>query len=245
VQLELVFPRRPRRNSGADSLQLAARTVPLRFRRNRRARRYILRLTPDGAACVTIPPFGSKAFAHEFARRNLAWIERQLARREVRERTPRAWTAGAEILFRGAAARIGLDAAGASLAVWFADQRLLLPAPTHDLRPAIERHLWRLAGSELPGRAFALAARHGLTIRRVTVRNQRSRWGSCSVRGTVSLNWRLVQMPDWVRDYVILHELMHLREMNHSRRFWRCVAEVCPPFADAERWLKQHGPALR
>ncbi len=82
----------------------------------------------------------------------------------------------------------------------------------------------------------------GVDIKQVTVRNQpRSRWGSCSSTGTISLNWRLVQTPDAVRDYIIHHELMHLREMNHSARFWARVEEVCPAWRDAERWLKRNG----
>ena len=79
---------------------------------------------------------------------------------------------------------------------------------------------------------------------RVSIRNQRSRWGSCSSRGAIALNWRLIQMPAEVSDYVILHELMHLREPNHSRQFWREVAAVCDGWRDAERWLKLHGRAL-
>ena len=80
----------------------------------------------------------------------------------------------------------------------------------------------------------------GISVRRVSVRNQRSRWGSCSRRGTISLNWRLIQTPVFVRDYVILHELAHLRQMNHSARFWREVARLCPDFQIAEAWLKRH-----
>ena len=76
------------------------------------------------------------------------------------------------------------------------------------------------------------------------MRNQRSRWGSCSRRGTISLNWRLVQTPAYVRDYLVLHELAHLKEMNHSRRFWREVERLCPGFREAERWLKQHASLL-
>ena len=113
-----------------------------------------------------------------------------------------------------------------------------------DLRPAIERHLRKLAAQELPARVFELAALHQLPVRRVMVRNQRSRWGSCSRRGTISLNWRLVQTPLFVRDYLVLHELAHLKEMNHSRRFWSEVARLCPDFREAERWLKQHSGLL-
>ena len=75
----------------------------------------------------------------------------------------------------------------------------------------------------------------------MSVRNQRSRWGSCSAAGTISLNWRLIQTPDFVRDYIIYHELMHLREMNHSDRFWDHVEEVCPGWREAERWIKRNG----
>ena len=83
-----------------------------------------------------------------------------------------------------------------------------------------------------------------MNVKQVTVRNQRSRWGSCSAGGTISLNWRLVQTPDSVRDYIIYHELMHLREMNHSDRFWMRVAEICPWWNDAELWLKRNGSLL-
>jgi predicted metal-dependent hydrolase len=90
-----------------------------------------------------------------------------------------------------------------------------------------------------------LAALHGLEISRITIRNQRSRWGSCSARRTISLNWRLIQTPGFVRDYIIVHELMHLREMNHSPRFWACVKQICPDYERAEGWLRQHNDLLR
>jgi predicted metal-dependent hydrolase len=110
-----------------------------------------------------------------------------------------------------------------------------------DLRAPLEAQFARRAKIELPGRTWELAAETGADVKHVTVRNQRSRWGSCSAGGTISLNWRLVQAPDSVRDYIIYHELMHLREMNHSDRFWARVAEVCPWWRDAEKWLKRNG----
>jgi predicted metal-dependent hydrolase len=102
-----------------------------------------------------------------------------------------------------------------------------------------------MAGKELPARVAELAAQHGLTVKCVSVRNQRSRWGSCSARGVVSLNWRLVQTPEFVRDYIIVHELMHLREMNHSSRYWKLVYEAFPRTDEAEKWLKRHAGLLR
>ena len=81
-------------------------------------------------------------------------------------------------------------------------------------------------------------------VPRVTIRNQRSRWGSCSRSGVIALNFRLVQTPPAVCEYVLIHELMHLREQNHSRRYWYLVEEVCPGFREAERWLRVEGKAL-
>jgi predicted metal-dependent hydrolase len=76
------------------------------------------------------------------------------------------------------------------------------------------------------------------------VRDQRSRWGSCSRSGSITLNWRLVQMPPFVRDYIVIHELMHRREMNHSPRFWRHVAAACPRHLEARKWLRTEGKKL-
>ena len=129
--------------------------------------------------------------------------------------------------------------------VWFGDEAVKLKNGDADLRPLIERHLWRLAAKELPPRVFEYAALHQLPVRRITVRNQRSRWGSCSRRGTISLNWRLIQTPVFVQNYILLHEIMHLLEMNHSPRFWREVERACPDYETAEQWLKQHSDLLR
>jgi predicted metal-dependent hydrolase len=85
------------------------------------------------------------------------------------------------------------------------------------------------------------AAALGVTYNRITLRDQRSRWGSCSSKGTLSFNWRLVLAPHDVLDYVVVHEICHLVELNHSPRFWRLVAKRRPDYADAKRWLDEHG----
>jgi hypothetical protein len=118
------------------------------------------------------------------------------------------------------------------------------PAGAVDLRPYVEADLRDLARAELPPRLVELAAAHDLTVAGVTIRNQKSRWGSCSRDGRIALNFRLVQMPAVVSDYVLLHELMHLKQQNHSIRFWRLVERVCPDFRAAERWLKTVGRGL-
>jgi len=101
-----------------------------------------------------------------------------------------------------------------------------------------EAQLRRQAARELPSRLRELARLHGYTVLAVSVRNQRTRWGSCSPAGRISLNWRLIQVPPEVRDYVLLHELAHLRHPDHSARFWCELAGLCPEHAEARRWLR-------
>jgi predicted metal-dependent hydrolase len=126
---------------------------------------------------------------------------------------------------------------------WIEKQRARLAgqraAPAREPMPKeIERELKNRAKRELPGRLLELAARHALTVTRVSVRNQRWRWGSCSRNGHICLNWRLVQMPDAVRDYVMIHELMHLRRMDHSPKFWKLVEAACPTFQTSRAYLR-------
>ena len=89
------------------------------------------------------------------------------------------------------------------------------------------------------------AERLGLRVGAVSVRDQRTRWGSCGRNGRICLNWRLLLMPDWVRDYVLVHELMHLKRLDHSPRFWALVADAHPAHREARAWLREHGPRLR
>lgn len=126
---------------------------------------------------------------------------------------------------------------------WIAKQRARLRGvirPIEDWRPLRER-----ARRELPARLLELAAQHGLLVSRVSVRNQRARWGSCGRDGHICLNWRLVLMPPAVSDYILVHELMHLRRMDHSPDYWRLVAAACPDYVSARNWLRRHGASLR
>ena len=223
-------------------VQVGSRAVPLLVVRNLRARRYLLRLQADGSARVTIPRGGSQSEARAFVERSRGWLEQQLAQWQARPSRPALWTAGTEILFRGERVRLEALAGGGYR---LGTEVLPISGAHADLRPAVEWHLRWLAERELPVRVRELAAPHQFTITRVTVRNQRRRWGSCSRRGAISLNWRLVMVPPFVRDYIILHELAHLREMNHSRCFWREVERLCPDYQAAELWLKANREVLR
>lgn len=230
---------------GNASLDVGGRQVSLVLVCNPRARRYVLRLRSDGSASVTIPRGGSATEARKFADRYKSWLERAIQRYAARPVGPREWKVGTPILFRGENLMIENADEADGNAVQFGGQFVKVTDLSADLRPAIEKHLRQLAAMELPPRVQECATKHQLTVNRITVRGQRSRWGSCSRRGAISLNWRLIQTPLMVRDYIILHELMHLRQMNHSARFWQEVKDVCPDYESAECWLKQHSSLLR
>ena len=96
---------------------------------------------------------------------------------------------------------------------------------------------------DIPQRVARLAPLVGVTYGRITIRNQRTKWGSCSSKGNLNFNCVLMLSPEWVRDYIVVHELCHLKEMNHSAAFWAEVARICPHYKEAKAWLKANSSA--
>jgi predicted metal-dependent hydrolase len=211
------------------------------FKRSAIARSYRLSLRKDGVAVATIPVRGSMREAERFVERNQEWLERARARQLRRPRAAEIWTVGTSVLWRGHFAGIRPAASGERPSVSLGADVFRVPRLEGDLRPVLEARFVRLAKVELPARAWELAAQTRMNVTRVSVRDQRSRWGSCTAAGAISLNWRLILTPELVRDYIIHHELMHLKEMNHSARFWACVEEVFPGWREAEAWIKRNG----
>lgn len=230
-------PRVARTEKPPAFLEVGSHSYPVAITRHRRARRYVLRMTADGALRITVPRGASVAGGIAFARGQGAWIAREHARRIARTV---AWSNGGLVWFRGT--RVPLSVGETTVS--FGPETITRPPGGGDVHAAFEDHVRGIATVELAARCADLARCHGLVIKRVSIRNQRSRWGSCSSRGGIALNWRLVQMPAQVSDYVILHELMHLRQPNHSRQFWREVASVCEGWRAAEKWLRTHGREL-
>jgi len=241
MQLVLPWSRPKGRAAGGEKplavIDVGSESYPVTIARHRRARRYVLRMTPDGALRLTVPRGASVEGGLAFATRQGAWIAREQARRARHAGT---WSEGGLVWFRGQQVPCVLDDTTLSVGL----ETLPRPRGTTQLREAFEAGLRAVAQAELPTRCADLAQRYGLAVSRVTIRNQRSRWGSCSSRAAIALNWRLVQMPPEVSDYVILHELMHLKQPNHSRQFWREVAAVCDTWRESEAWLKRYGREL-
>jgi predicted metal-dependent hydrolase len=218
-------------------------TVHLVFRP--RARCYLLSVQPDGSARLVIPRRGSEPEGIRFLERSEAWLLKRLAQWRSRSHSRQQWLDGTRFLFRGEETELRVAAEPPAVRLSFADQSISVPRELPDYRDAVLAHLRKLAERELPARTRELALLHGIVVNRVTVRAQKTRWGSCSVRGTISLNWRLIQTPPFVVDYLIIHELMHRRQMNHSARYWKLVATAFPDYRLAEKWLKSSRIELR
>ncbi len=224
--------------------QLETEAGEVTVRRSEKATRYRLSVGRDGVAVLTIPVRGSERQARQFLETQRDWLERTRSRLARLPRSAAVWTIGTSVLWRGEWRTIERAAEEATPHVRLGGERFRVRDHAADLRATLEAHFRRIARIELPPRTWELAAVTGVEVREVSVRDQRTRWGSCSSSGTISLNWRLVQAPAFAADYIILHELMHVREMNHSDRFWALVEGVCPEWREAERWLKNHGGAL-
>jgi predicted metal-dependent hydrolase len=198
----------------------------------------------DGVARVTMPRWGRRTEARAFAEAHVDWIERQRVRQlQAAREEPAPLLAGSPVLLDGVPHPLRADPHERGLVVALGPHERIA-ATGVDLRHTAAAMLRDVAREALPPRLHELAVAHGHTVSAVSIRNQRTRWGSCTSTGRISLNWRLVQMPPGVRDYVLLHELMHLRVRNHSPRFWQQVARVCPQVNEARRWLREHGSSL-
>jgi predicted metal-dependent hydrolase len=217
----------------------------VRVRRHRQARRYTLRIhSVTREVVLTMPPRGSLKQAREFAEKHGGWIAARLGRLPE----PAPFAHGAMIPLRGVEHRIAHRREQRGT-VWIergsGDERLLCVAgeAAHIAR-RVSDFLKREVKSDLEAASARAADALGVAIKRVSIRDPSSRWGSCSTTGVLSYSWRLIFAPPFVLDYLAAHEVAHLIEMNHSRTFWHVVERICPDVARAKSWLDAHGPDL-
>ena len=236
-----------RRPSEPQSMQIDFEEAiyMVRIRRHRQARRYTLRIQAVSREVIlTMPPRGSLREAKEFAQKHGGWIAARLHR--LPEAAPFAH--GTILPLRGIEHRI-VHRSGMRGTVWTETgedgERLICVAGQE---PHVGRRvadfLRREALRDLETASRSAAERLGVGVRRVSVRDQSSRWGSCSTTGVLSYSWRLILAPSFVLDYLAAHEVAHLIEMNHSPRFWRLVSRLCPDCSRARHWLDVHGTDL-
>lgn len=217
----------------------------VRLRRHRQARRYTLRIQAATREVVlTMPPRGTLREAREFADKHGGWIAGRLTR------LPKAapFAHGTVLPLRGLAHRI-VHRRSQRGTVWTelaedGERLLCVAGEVPHMERRIADFLRHEAKRDLEAAARRYAERVGVRLRRVTIRDQSSRWGSCSTTGALSFSWRLILAPRHVLDYLAAHEVAHLIEMNHSPRFWRLLERMCPDMHRAKLWLDVHGTDL-
>jgi predicted metal-dependent hydrolase len=216
----------------------------VRVRRHRQARRYTLRIhSATREVLLTMPPRGNLKEARQFAEKHGSWIAARLDRLPQ----PAPFAHGTMLPLRGIDHRVE-HRPGARGAVWIegaGEERMLCVAGEEPhLARRVRDFLKREAKRDLEAASRLAAAKLGVVVTRVSIRDQSSRWGSCSTTGVLSYSWRLVLAPPFVLEYLAAHEVAHLVELNHSRRFWRLVERICPHVTDAKTWLDVHGGNL-
>lgn len=223
-----------------ELLRLPSGPAPVRWRRSRQARRISLRIDPaDGAVVVTLPPRAGRQAAMGLLHDNAEWIAARLAALPLHL----PLVDGAQVPLHGEmhqirhvpSGRAGVQLLGRTLHV--SGDADFLPRRVADFLRTEARHRFTAL-------AMVKAGEAGLRPRRISVKDTRTRWGSCSARGDLAFCWRLIMAPPFVQDYVAAHEVAHLRHMNHGARFWALVATLTPHTDAAMCWLRDEGPRL-
>lgn len=239
------------------------------IRKRTQAKRMSLKVSHDGRVWVSVPMRSSLKDARSFMEKNIAFVQASLDKvaAERSQKTVEKPDAPLEVLIEGEWLRLAIasgekftmNIAGDDVDVDVVDEswqqqtrHLLITVPQEKAVSEESAHLaamqyWRYtmihrANDVLPKRTLALAASFGEPLRRIAVKDQKSLWGSCvKARRSVNLNWRCILFPASVLDYLIVHELAHLREANHSAAYWRQVEAWCPTYEESEKWLKANG----
>ncbi|MES2471849.1 MAG: SprT family zinc-dependent metalloprotease [Pseudomonadota bacterium] len=224
-----------------ELLKIDGQMLEVKVRLNPRARRMIVKVHPaTGEVSVTAPSRRGLAVALEFARGETAWISGQLAK----VAGPVALAPGAVIPFKGVPHEIRACAKGPA-PVWREEGIIWVRGREAHAPRRVLDFLKREARALFEERSLAHAARLNAKPSRITVRDTTSRWGSCSSTRSLSFSWRLILAPHFVLDYVVAHEAAHLREMNHSPRFWAHVRSLVDDLDGPQDWLKAHGRELQ
>ncbi len=229
----------------ASQIEIDGIVIPVEFRRNARAKRIILRLAPsnkpgitDGVV-VTLPKGVDANEGIRFAKASADWIiARLLTQPEKIE-----FADGVLIPFMGSDHQIR-HVPGARRGVWCEDNEIRVSGPLSHLPRRVTDWLKKQARHEISLLTQNKAEMRDLKPGRISIRDTRSRWGSCASNGNLSFSWRLVLAPEYVIDYVVAHEVAHLVEHNHSARFWAVVETLTPHCESGRKWLKAHGEKL-
>ncbi len=206
-----------------------------------------LQVTPEAHLIVRVPPRMSLEAIHEIVRKKLPWIEskQRFARAHYLPAVPKAFVAGEKFLYLGEEHELFV-VPGTHGPLAFNEKGFFLREGCLPLARWLFRDWYRARAGELLGdRVRHYAGRTGARYSRVSLSNAGGRWGSCSSKGVLNFSWRLVMAPREVVDYVVVHEVVHLEELNHSKRYWKKVEALAPDFLKAKQWLERHRRLLQ
>lgn len=236
-----------RKRARTVALQVQGIGVPVEVRQHAGARRLTLRVSKTRRAVVVTVPSGCRIEeADRFLKTHVDWVRERLGRVPA----PVPLADGASIPLRGTPHRIRFIGPAQGSSVVDIDSppqgtpRLLVTGRTEHAARRLKDWLVGEAHNDLDERVSWHAHKLGVRARRITLRDQTTRWGSCSASGLLSFSWRLILAPTYVLDYVAAHEVAHLREMNHGPRFWKLVTGAVPRLEEAKHWLRNEGTDL-
>ncbi len=217
-------------------LQIGHPAIEITLRRKRNARRLTLRLAADGIF-LTIPNRTPIREAEAFALKQEPWLRSKLSERPEKHHVGQNGT----VPIHGEARDI---VAGTGRVPILNGDTIEVPGLQERYPTKIKAYLKEVARAQLTKASDHYAAKIGRSYGKITLRDTRSRWGSCTSKGDLMYSWRLAMAPPKVLDYVAAHEVAHLLEMNHSPRYWANVAEICPDYAIHRAWLRRNGAGL-
>jgi predicted metal-dependent hydrolase len=230
----------PMGQESSELLTLPNGPALIEWRRSSRARRVSLRIDPrGGAVVVTLPPRAGRTAGMALLMSHAEWVSERLAALPGAI----AFVDGAVLPLHGADHHVRHQPAGRG-AVAIVGRDIVVAGEAASLARRLGDFLRTEARRRFVDLVADKAALAGVAPRRVTVKDTRSRWGSCAANRDLAFSWRLVMAPPYVQDYVAAHEVAHLRHMNHGARFWALVAQLTPHTDAAMIWLREHGPRL-
>lgn len=210
------------------------------FKHHHRAKRMKLRYdAATDSAVITMPPRSKKSDAEKFALQNIEWLQRQ----RLKTPTKLYLFPGYTIYYRGKKHLI-VHKPDRTGRVLVQNDEIIVGGPLEGLPTRLENYFKKQARIIIEPIAHKMADDVNKTIKRIQIRDTKSRWGSCSSSGALSFSWRLIMAPDEILDYVVAHEVAHLRELNHSREFWRVVDQLVNHARSSRKWLKTTGQEL-
>jgi predicted metal-dependent hydrolase len=234
---------------GEYEIELEQSKIDFVLKRSFKARLIWLRIDPEGKVSVTIPRGYNARLVPRYLQTRSKWILRNLERL-LRQKTgtgSKSWNTG--LPYQGRQLKVVTyrkESGGNSVEV--EEDRLMLGLGPSAARPGkniLTAWLKEQAAGLIQAKTEEMGRLIGVNYKRITIRDQKSRWGSCSQKGNLNFNWRLIMAPPPVLEYVIVHELCHLREMNHSAAFWKWVAGYSPNWKEQRKWMDLHGRELR